>query len=192
MKTPVDATEDTGLSVFLALLIGVLFAGLPFAAAFEMHWSWPSLLFSALFVVGGVAVAPGRWRKIAFVTGTVALGIEWWAAVTHNAQADVGRVVVFLGFVVALMWAIGLRVMAPGRVTGHRLRGAVALFLLLGLAWAMVYGLLCQFSPGAISVSEQHADLRFAELIFFSYVTLSTLGYGDIVPTSPIAQSLVT
>jgi voltage-gated potassium channel len=63
---------------------------------------------------------------------------------------------------------------------------AVNIYLLLGLLWATLYLAIDAFSPGSIQMGSQ-AD-RQTELLYFSLVTLSTVGYGDIVPLSGIAR----
>lgn len=63
---------------------------------------------------------------------------------------------------------------------------AVNIYLLLGLLWTTLYLAIDSFSPGSIQMGSQ-AD-RQTELLYFSLVTLSTVGYGDIVPLSGIAR----
>jgi hypothetical protein len=60
---------------------------------------------------------------------------------------------------------------------------------LLGLLWAAIYLAIDAFSPGAIRVGSDPAD-RQTELLYFSLITLSTVGYGDIVPLSGTARIL--
>ncbi len=78
--------------------------------------------------------------------------------------------------------------------------GALCVYLLLGLAWTMAYAGVCCFDPGAFSVrifddtmlpadgGARHAS--FSQLVYFSITTITTLGYGDIVPRTPLARSL--
>ena len=71
-------------------------------------------------------------------------------------------------------------------VAQAQLYTAVNIYLLLGLLWATLYLAIDAFSPGSIQMGSQ-AD-RQTELLYFSLVTLSTVGYGDIVPLSGIAR----
>jgi voltage-gated potassium channel Kch len=65
---------------------------------------------------------------------------------------------------------------------------AVNIYLLLGLLWAAIYLAIDAFSPGSIQIS--HSADRQTELLYFSLITLSTVGYGDIVPLSGAARIL--
>jgi len=73
--------------------------------------------------------------------------------------------------------------------------GAVAAYLILGLIWSLAYYLIALRIPEAFGVQGSFAlDDREAlqsHLLYFSFITLTTLGYGDIVPVHPMARMLV-
>ena len=78
-------------------------------------------------------------------------------------------------------------------VTPDTLYGAVCVYLLLGLLWMTLYGCIEYFYPGAVFVSDNLMDpahISTNELIYYSYTTLSTLGYGDITSTTPLGRVL--
>ncbi len=66
---------------------------------------------------------------------------------------------------------------------------SVNFYLILGFIWAHIYSLLTEYSPGAFlaATSGEGLSLKF---IYFSFVTMTTLGYGDVVPQTPMAQTL--
>ena len=79
-------------------------------------------------------------------------------------------------------------------VTGHRVRGAVAGYLLLGLSCAYAYALIDFVIPGAFQMPAtdlQSRKAHFDAFLYFSIVTLTTLGYGDITAVHPVARSVV-
>jgi hypothetical protein len=76
-----------------------------------------------------------------------------------------------------------------GPITAYRIQGAIAVYLLLGLAWAHTYDLIEYLSPGAFTGTITDSA-RFSSWMYFSFVTLATLGYGDITPMHPVARSL--
>lgn len=91
----------------------------------------------------------------------------------------------------ALAYVVARAVFAPGQVTYHRVIGAVLLYLTIGNIFVGLYGVTCLLAPGAIAGIDSAAHLKFgSDLIFFSFTTLTTLGYGDMVPVHPIARSL--
>jgi hypothetical protein len=73
----------------------------------------------------------------------------------------------------------------------NRLAGAVCVYLLLGVIWAMFYTLVNAVSPGSFAGFAPMVDLGWdSEWLYFSFVTMTTLGYGDILPVSATARGL--
>lgn len=93
------------------------------------------------------------------------------------------------------LWAIWLaakQVLFTGPVDINKIVGAICIYLLMGLIWAMIYLFIAQAIPGAFNGLEQVVWYdNFADVAYYSYVTLTTLGYGDITPVAPIARFLV-
>ena len=76
-------------------------------------------------------------------------------------------------------------------ITLNQLVGASCIYLLLGIIWAILYSNLYYLSPVSfIGLSDAGTKLHFPEFMYYSYVTLTTLGFGDITPISPVAKTL--
>jgi hypothetical protein len=82
-------------------------------------------------------------------------------------------------------------VFASGKITLHRIIGGALLYLLVGQVFAGLIGLTCIIAPGAVTQLEPLRDDFVGNLIYFSFVTLTTTGYGDIVPVHPYARGLI-
>ena len=90
------------------------------------------------------------------------------------------------------IWLAGKQVLFAGAVDANRIIGAICIYLLMGLIWALMYLFIAQAIPGAFNGVEQLVWYdNFADVAYYSYVTLTTLGYGDISPVAPIARFLV-
>jgi hypothetical protein len=128
------------------------------------RWVWPSVLLAlanVIFVVAGNT----------FPSPTLT-GIRW------------ASLAAFFGVTAAGLFSY-LR--NSRTVAQAELYTAVNIYLLLGLLWATVYLAMDAFSPGSIRTGSDPAD-RQTELLYFSLITLSTVGYGDIVPLSGTAR----
>ena len=126
-------------------------------------WLWPSILLAVgnmVFVVAGNTF-PSRTLT----------GIRW------------GFLAAFFAVTAAGLFS---HLRNSRTVARAQLYTAVNIYLLLGLLWATLYLAVDAFSPGSIQMGNQ-AD-RQTELLYFSLVTLSTVGYGDIVPLSGMAR----
>ncbi|MEI6896426.1 MAG: ion channel [Psychromonas sp.] len=79
-----------------------------------------------------------------------------------------------------------------GEITYNSIIGSICIFLLLGLIWVILYLLLIEFTDTAfIGIDVLPWQENFPNLIYFSFVTLTTLGFGDLLPISPLARFLV-
>jgi len=79
----------------------------------------------------------------------------------------------------------------PSSINLNKIIGSVCIYLLVGLNWAILYNFESMLHPGAFSGFQASSlEEEMFDLIYYSYVTLSTLGYGDITPVSPIARML--
>lgn len=107
------------------------------------------------------------------------------------ATLDMLLSLVFLGMLAVIVL---FQVFREGPITIQRISGAVVVYLLLGLMWALAYQLIELQQPGSLNFADAPAigDTLSARLVYFSFVTLSltTLGYGDITAVSPVARTL--
>jgi voltage-gated potassium channel len=99
-------------------------------------------------------------------------------------------------FVLQTSWAIYRSVLDPGRSTRERIRAAIAVYMLAALAWAVAYSLIDQLSPGSFRFAQERppsvggSPVADPALVYLSFVTLTTLGYGDVTPLSHAARTL--
>ena len=94
----------------------------------------------------------------------------------------------FLAFVTAVIFH---EVLTSTEVTTDTLYGAVTGYLLLGMTWGIAYGVVEQIWPGSFrSASVTDGQMLWPEFIFFSFSTLTTVGYGDVVAIGDHARSL--
>lgn len=153
------------------------------------------VVFASLVVVGALVVFDPTLTKrvfIALVIGTVvarAFEREWPFAWTSVAAAAVTALAAF--FLGSLFIARALR---DGRINGHRIMAAVGAFLLIGVVFSQAYRMLLQFVPGAFAIGGAATQaMALGQVpLYFSFITLTSLGYGDVVPVHPLARSLAT
>jgi len=89
-------------------------------------------------------------------------------------------------------WLAARQVLFTGPIDGNKIVGAICIYLLIGLVWTLSYLLIAQAIPDAFNGLEQAVWYdNFADVAYYSFVTLTTLGYGDISPVIPVARFLV-
>jgi hypothetical protein len=107
--------------------------------------------------------------------------------VVHRRRA---RPLLLIAFVVASLLRFVLR--APS-VNTDVLCASISAYLMLGIMWTIAYWLVDQVTPGgafAFNTSGEKQSMHGFNAFYFSFVTLSTVGYGDITPVSKIARML--
>ncbi len=75
------------------------------------------------------------------------------------------------------------------QITIDTIRGGICVYLLIGFVWALLYGMTASLDSNAFSQPIIEID-SYGRAIYFSFTTLTTLGYGDIIPVSPLAKML--
>lgn len=141
-----------------------------------------SIFGVAIPLVGG-RMGGGRW--LAFLAGvSVAVNLLELVGVLPGGGVGVLLSALYFGAAAAVI----LRQVFQCRCSSlDMLAGAVSCFLLVGLGWTALFGLLEQVQPGSLACP---AELDASSLFYFSFVTLLTVGYGDIAPATPLARQL--
>lgn len=185
--------RERGLTALLAWLLLLTFVMTPLVGLGVIGQAAAGVVWTVLGVLS-VLVVSGRRVALAVILAATAASVG--AAVFGRATILTtvvarGSAVVAL---IALGEVVGRATFGPGPVTWHRVQGGVALYLILGLLFAHLYGLLNALVPGAFanvpSGLSVHAVFFREHLLYFSFETLTTTGYGDVVPLHRIARSL--
>jgi len=181
--------HNSGMSVLLSLLVVLVFVIPVVASGPTMHLIL-DILLALILVSGVVAVAEHRKLAIALaLLSAIVIAMAWTEWFVPASTAPELRRLSTLGAFLLLAIAVGINVFASGHAIGDRVFGAVVLYLLLGLIWAVAYQLVDLVSPGAFA-GHSEAAVGLADWAYFSFVTLTTVGYGDITPVALGARSL--
>ncbi len=182
--------SQANLSFFLALLVAVGFVLPSLGFGRDDTVLYSDVAFS-LLLISGVAVAWGRrWLlALAGFVGSVTLAMRWMALLTPSRTMQIWAIIWSLAAILVIMWVLLTEVLSTGPVTPNRIQGAIAVYLLFGIGWAHAYHLAELVHPGSFNYTGGQMT-GVSDWIYFSFVTLSTVGYGDITPVRPIARSL--
>jgi Ion channel len=188
--------QQWGLTAMLVLLTLSLFVALPLEALGVISSTVVGIAMTFLFVAGVVAMAGrGLVTGVVAVAALASLVVRWLSLTSPSRDLEVLDIVLAM-VALALLTAVLLRhVFREGPITADRIRGAVAVYLLIGLLWCLAYQLLDYIVPGSFHLVESGVLIRGRishRLAYFSFVTLTTVGYGDITPVHPIARALAT
>jgi hypothetical protein len=185
--------REPSLTLLLVMQVLAIFVCLPMAASgvpFPPSIALGLLLtFIALVVI--VSRTPGAVALgvVSFVAGVAGLILRERHRTLPTELFSAAAMLLAFG---ALCWVVGAAVAAPGRVTWHRIRGAIVLYLTLALIFSTLYRAIYVLQPGAFrglpSVEERAAFT--SAMLYFSFTTLTSTGFGDILPMDPLARGL--
>jgi len=184
---------DQSLTFFLAILILIIFVVFPLAGLGWLGKFMVDLVLSILLLSGAVATKRSRTLTVLVVLLTVAgLVVHWTGVYVPKFSHPVLEPILLLACLLAFAVITLIQVFRPGAITLHRVLGAIAAYLLIGLMWSYAYFLADMVIPGSIhpTAATQEMVSPMARYVYFSFTTLTTLGYGDIVPLHPIARTL--
>ncbi|RDS86684.1 potassium channel family protein [Dyella psychrodurans] len=188
-----DKWRDPALSFLLVMQCFTIYCVVPAAATSSRL---PSSVVGVLPLIFASCVIFATHKGSPLMIGLAALLLSAIIAVLErfNSLKDflVAEDALAIATFMLLTIAVFRAVFAPGRFTGHRVLGSIALYLNIGLLFGLVFRLINTVSPGAFANLPPNSDqsaLR-AALEYFSFSILTSVGFGDIIPVSPIARSL--
>jgi hypothetical protein len=174
--------------MFFALILVVLFAPLSGSTRLPIL----NLLLTLVIVAAiNLTSANRRTLVIGLVLGAPALIFAWLGRIgAHNAGYIV-RYVVF-DLLMLLVFVQMLRALLKSkRVTRETVLLGLSCYLLIGLLWVAAYTTLELVQPGSLALPDSSSPTAmFGHASYFSFVTLTTVGYGDILPVTPLARGL--
>jgi len=180
--------------VAAALLLAV---GQPLTSGLLDEQGSFDVFFSLLIAAVMLQVIERReHRRLALTVGGCALVCIWagfgWGGSTGRFLLVAAQVLA-AGFFALALWGI-LRAVLVHRVSSNAILGALCGYLLLGIIWSLLYGAVETAAPGSFRLPDAPDATPYSPqrgvLNYFSFVTLTTVGYGDVTPLSPLARSL--
>jgi voltage-gated potassium channel len=181
----------------LALLISILlvFTISPLLVTFR-HGVLVLNIIGAIVVLAGAYTLSERKHlfTIAIVLSAISITATWLLVVFQEHWAVLFAhtcIIVLVAFFAVTILGYVLR---SGRITADRIFAAICVYMLIGYGWAFTYALLEEVFPasfaGLAEIRPNDYNERVMQLRYFSFITLTTVGYGDVLPRSPAARTM--
>lgn len=187
-KSHMKGPQFRSLLFFLLLYV----VGSPFlepypSLAVLAHISLSMALFAAVYAVN----KQRHQRFVAIVLLVPLMALYWLGIYDVISFSRFGANLLFAVFYGLLAYSFTVQIAHSRRVSTNVLFATFSLYLIIGLFWGSLYTLLNELSPGAYSGALlDNTQNTFHVFNYFSFVTLTTLGYGDITPQTAGASSL--
>lgn len=173
------------LFVLLALLIELVIY--PFLNQAGIIGNTILALAATLVVVATVYMVSHERKRliVALALGIPFVAVSWINSITdHPVAVSLTALLslAFYGFAIAIILDF---IGKTERVTLNTIFGAISVYLLLGITWVPLYGLVLNFAPGSFANANSVSDL-----LYYSFITLTSVGDGQVLPVSSFARSL--
>lgn len=173
---------DFMVSILLLLVLSAVLEGVKYG------YLVLNTISSIVFFLGVYVVGTNRRKLIVLLI----LGLPWFLsewAFTRTPETIFTSVLFFIFVTITILEHI----LKSEEVTIDTLYAAVCVYLMLGIMWASIYGFLEYIQPGAMfkdSFGDSNSKMSTNELLYYSYTTLTTLGFGDITSVTPVGRIL--
>jgi hypothetical protein len=200
MPTPLQRTYrfclgDGSLTIAVFILIFFVFVLYPMIEVGVIRRFWLDVVFASFLAMGAIFVFEPRPLVRLFLV--LLGGAVLTSLVDHffeGAWLSAFRSLLTMLATAVLGVLLLARVMRDGRMNFNRIMGAIGSYLLIGIVFTQAYRLLAGFVPGAFAIGGAPVDFDTIsqKLSYYSFITLTSTGYGDITPVHPYARSLAT
>ncbi|OIV39956.1 potassium channel family protein [Flavobacterium johnsoniae] len=186
--------KESGLSSMLMLLFVMHFIVIPL---FGNHTSFMIMLniFWLLMLLSGIfALAKNRQQAVRYAMIPFLFITCQWTAIFYSGVFIVWSdffLTIITGMILIVL--VLIKVFEPGPVTKHRIIGSIVVYMLLANLWTVVYLFIFHHIEGSFQLTSSRFKISSdqARFMYFSYITITTTGFGEIVPLHPLARSLV-
>ena len=182
-------STDLSLSALLVVLVLLIFVFYPLGDVGPVGGAITELLFAVMLVSGVATISASRTGVMLMCTIALGALISGWLAFMYPSfVVSIVKFSLTSIFLTALVGIVLVEVFREGEITSHRIQGAIAAYLLLGVLWAMLFRLVAVLIPGAFQTvpgffRDSTENVLTREHIFFSFGSLTTLGYPGMIAT---------
>jgi hypothetical protein len=193
-----EADKKESRSRCEVLLFGLLFLMVSFPIL--SRYARPIYITTAIagvLLAGVIAVRPGRQRiRNSFILAAVQVLLTFFASQLSEGSSYFEQTIIVAmvstgAMIIHALYSVFRYVLESRRITTDQIYAGVSVYLMLGFAFGAVFYLINLLTPGAFVINspalEQSGNL---DLMYFSFITLATVGFGDVTPVAPFARSL--
>jgi voltage-gated potassium channel len=151
-----------------------------------------AIAFSSLLAIGIWSLNSSRRTfSVALALAICGIILSLWTSYSHSPILLYSSIVAILAFLILATGVAAKQIAIDDVISTNRIVGAICVYLMLGVIWALMYSLLEGVVPDSFrGLSEYSGNEWGPDWVYFSFVTLATLGYGEITPVTSSARAL--
>lgn len=185
--------RESGLSGMIILLTIMQFILIPLFGSYSFFMSVLNV-FWMLFLLAGIFsfATSNKQATLISIVPLLFVVFSWINVVSTTPFVLVSELILSVCTFLLLIILVLMKVFEPGPITAHRVIGSIVIYMLLAHLWTVVYIFFYEHIPGSfqLTLPEFESNSIQANFLYFSYVTLSTTGFGEILPLHPFVRAL--
>jgi len=184
-------TQENNFLYLCLSLVLLLFSG---AIMQEVSSKWADTLFALITLLMFFVSIKSLYKDVPWIrmVSLLVISVVILAIIerlSHFYYSKYLNLLILFVFFLHSFITVSKQIFFQGRVTLNIIIGSLSLFFLIGLLWSVIYLFLLQLDPNALSgIEAQSWQQNFSRVTYYSFVTLTTLGYGDILPTNRLTE----
>jgi hypothetical protein len=186
--------RESGLSGMIILLTIMQFILIPLFGSYSFFMSVLNV-FWMLFLLAGIFsfATSNKQATLISIVPLLFVVFSWINVVSTTPFVLVAELILSVCTFLLLIILVLMKVFEPGPITAHRVIGSIVIYMLLAHLWTVVYIFFYEHIPGSfqLTLPEFESNSIQSNFLYFSYVTLSTTGFGEILPLHPFVRALV-
>lgn len=181
-------SEHAQITLIVSIMLMIIFVPYFWNAPFANYFNFLFLTLILLSAIITLKKSRIELRKLNKV-GYIIIAINLIVAVTDNADIELINRILFVLFFILVAVNLLVEIVKSKEVDNQVIFSAVAVYVLFGFCGAILAAVITFFIPNAFALTSNY-DSQFHQFLYFSYITITTTGYGDVLPLKPIAKTL--
>ena len=186
--------KESGLSGMLILLFIMHFVLIPMFGSYSFFLVVLNIFWMLFLMAGIFALSKSRKQAILISIVPILFSVFGWISAFNPTPFTILMdLILSISTFLILIILVLLKVFEPGPITLYRVIGSVVVYMLMANIWAIAYQFFYQHIQGSFQVTLPPfaSNSLDANFMYFSYITITTTGFGEIVPLHPMARALV-
>jgi voltage-gated potassium channel len=181
-------SDHSQIALIVSILLLIIFSPYYWDASLSNYFNF---IFLSFILLSAILTLKKRSNllKIIKQAGYFIIILTLIAAITDNTHIELVNRILFVIFFMMVAINLLVGIVRSKEVDTDVIFSAVAVYVLFGFCGAVLAAVIMFFEPSAFSLSSTYSS-QFHQFLYFSFVTITTTGYGDILPITPLARTL--
>jgi len=186
--------KESGLSGMIILLIIMQFVLIPLFGSYSFFMIILNIFWMLFLLAGIFSLATStKQASVIAIVPVLFIAFSWISVFRSTPFVLIAALCFSIATFLLLIILVLIKVFEPGPISAHRVIGSIVIYMLFAHLWTVVYIYFYNQIPSSfqLSLPDFESNSLQANFLYFSYVTLTTTGYGEILPLHPFVRALV-